>query len=651
MIKQTITLLLVCLFLGMGVMPLASQTIPPITPQLEDSLLAILASDAPFAEKAAACRQLGVAGTAKAVPVLSRLLADEKLAHMARYALETLPDPVVDQALRESLDSLQGQRLVGVIGSIGVRQDNQAVSALSGLLGNRDAEVSRAAMRALGSIGSPQAVSALQAALPQTPTSQRLDLYEGLLRCAEVHREQGHTQAALAVYTAMNKNQLPHQVRSAAIRGEVTMRGAGDLGFLRQCLSHEDYTVFSAAVSATLALTDQQITRELTRGLADRSEDQQVLIAGVLGLRGDLTALEDLHALARKGQTNVRLAALKSLSQMGQAATVPLLVSLTEERDPEIGSAAATHLAHFPNRAADGAIREMLGSQNAKQRLIALQMVAQRRMAGSLPALLQAAADPDIQIRTQALKSLAELGGSQELLALLVMLPEMKEAKDLDALRQALTDIAARSDDPEVCVSRLVGAMGQVNGPQKVALLRVLSSIGGRQALAVVRLAADDSDEDVRLGAIRALGSWSSVDAAPELLALVKLSDDSKERTLCLRGYLTLAGRQNLSTDQRLTMCKQIAPYAQDTAARKQWLGVLGRIDSPKALAEILPFMEDPDTKDTACAVSLAMIERLVKKNRGLTQNPTVRKALQTVIEVSANTGYQDRARKLLAAS
>ena len=64
-------------------------------------------------------------GTKEAVPVLAALLADEKLAHMARYALEPIPDPAVDEAFRAALGNLKGRRLVGVICSIGVRRDGQ----------------------------------------------------------------------------------------------------------------------------------------------------------------------------------------------------------------------------------------------------------------------------------------------------------------------------------------------------------------------------------------------------------------------------------------------------------------------------------------------------------------------------------------------
>ena len=80
-------LLLVSLCLWMGTVPLFGQTIPRSTPGLEDALLAVLASDATHKEKVTACRELGVVGTAKSLPVLGTLLADEKLSHMVWSAI------------------------------------------------------------------------------------------------------------------------------------------------------------------------------------------------------------------------------------------------------------------------------------------------------------------------------------------------------------------------------------------------------------------------------------------------------------------------------------------------------------------------------------------------------------------------------------
>jgi hypothetical protein len=104
----------------------------------EAQLIDVLRSSATQKEKADACRGLARVATKEAVPALAALLGDEKLAHMARGALETIADPAADEALRDALGKLKGRPLLGVIGSIGVRRDAKAVAAMAKLLADAD---------------------------------------------------------------------------------------------------------------------------------------------------------------------------------------------------------------------------------------------------------------------------------------------------------------------------------------------------------------------------------------------------------------------------------------------------------------------------------------------------------------------------------
>ena len=169
-------------------------------------------------DKADACRELARIGTKESVGPLAALLGDEKLAHMARYALEPIPDPAVDEALRNALDKLKGRPLVGVIGSVGVRRDTKAVGPLSGLLKDADPEVAQAAARALGSIGNPVAVEVLEGALDDAPAANRLAICEGLFRCADALSARKQPAAALAICDRLNRSQAPRQVRDGASR-------------------------------------------------------------------------------------------------------------------------------------------------------------------------------------------------------------------------------------------------------------------------------------------------------------------------------------------------------------------------------------------------------------------------------------------------
>ena len=99
--------------------------------QRQAKLIKLLKSHAAPAEKALACKQLAICGNQDAVPALAALLADAQLSSWARIALEAIPGPAADDALREALGKVHGGLLLGVINSLGVRRDVKAVGQLA----------------------------------------------------------------------------------------------------------------------------------------------------------------------------------------------------------------------------------------------------------------------------------------------------------------------------------------------------------------------------------------------------------------------------------------------------------------------------------------------------------------------------------------
>jgi HEAT repeat protein len=190
----------------------------------EAKLIAVLKSDAPRKAKADACRELARVGSRESVAPLAALLCNEELSHMARYGLEPIPDPAVDTALRDTVDKVNGQLLVGVICSIGVRRDPKAVAALVKRLDDKDDQVVQAAARALGRIGTIEVVAPLEKALASTAQANRIAVSDGLFRCADVLRSQGERKEAQAIYEQLGKANVPEYVKTGAKHAEQTLQ-------------------------------------------------------------------------------------------------------------------------------------------------------------------------------------------------------------------------------------------------------------------------------------------------------------------------------------------------------------------------------------------------------------------------------------------
>jgi hypothetical protein len=190
--------------------------------KVEKALLGVLESEAKRAGKQFVCRELSIIGTEQSVPTLAKMLAGEETSDMARYALERIPGPAVDEALRKSLRKAEGNAKVGIVNSLGQRRDKKAVRALSRLVNRPDQTVAAAAAAALGRIAGPQATKALAEAKGKTSGKVQMVVLDGYLKCADQLVAEGKKAQALAIYKELGKEGMPKPIRTAAVKGMIS---------------------------------------------------------------------------------------------------------------------------------------------------------------------------------------------------------------------------------------------------------------------------------------------------------------------------------------------------------------------------------------------------------------------------------------------
>jgi HEAT repeat protein len=199
---------------------LADDEKPTAKEQEAKALATLKNAGASRKDRSDACRVLAHAGGKDSIAPLAALLTDDEMSHMARYGLETNPDPAVDEALRDALGKAKGRTQAGIIGSIGVRKDEKAVEALGKCLGDSDTEVAQAAARALGKIGTTRAARVLHSKLADASGSCARAIDEGLFRCAEQLACGGNKDAALAIYKGIGESaSAPKHIKDAAASG------------------------------------------------------------------------------------------------------------------------------------------------------------------------------------------------------------------------------------------------------------------------------------------------------------------------------------------------------------------------------------------------------------------------------------------------
>lgn len=598
----------------------------------ETKLIAVLHSNAEYTVKADACRELARIGTADAVPALALLLGDEKLAHMARYGLEPIPSPAVDAALRDALGKLKGPQLLGAVGSVGVRRDEKAAGQLLKFLKDPDSEVVRISALALGRIASDEAVKGLQEALAGAGAVNQLALGDGLFRCGEALVAKGQYDKAVAIYDSLRElKQAPHQMLAGAWRGAIMARRKDGLTLLMQGFRSDAPWLVTVAVQVAMEMKEPEVSKVLADEIGKVSSERQILLANVLGKRGDSVALPALFALSKAGEPAARVAAVRAICEIGDASAAEPLIGLLQDPDAEVARAANTGLAGLRGSEVDAAVTRRLDSPDHALKLNMLDMVRQRRITKAMPMLLKLVDDKDDSTRAAAIRSYADLAGETELAELLEKIAHNTNAGEISAIEKALVVICSGMNDPKSCVPKLVATLSKAGSEAKPSLLRILRATGGADALKAVRGAVGDPNNDVHTAAIRVIGEWKTGDAAPVLLELAKNSTTPVDKILSLRGYLGMAARSDVPPPQKLIICRESAAMIQRDDEKLLLLGALANLANVDSLDLAVPYLDDPSVKREAAASVIAIAEK-----RPANQQPGMtRAALEKVVKVS----------------
>ena len=137
------------------------------------------------------------------------LLSDEHLCAYARSGLEGIPDPRAAEALRNAAAKLTGDRLAGVVESLGVLRDPNAVVLLQKLAADPASGVSPQALLALGHIAN-ESVNPDHPGGPG-PASGRhtTNAAAACLLAAQRQLADGHADAAAALCDAVRRANVP----------------------------------------------------------------------------------------------------------------------------------------------------------------------------------------------------------------------------------------------------------------------------------------------------------------------------------------------------------------------------------------------------------------------------------------------------------
>lgn len=655
-------------------------------------------------EQTEALRLLSLSGGPADVPAAAALLGDAVQSHLARLALEAIPGPEASQALRDALATTSGALKAGVIGSIAVRRDLEAVPALAALLGDADPVVAQAAAAALARLATPEAADALKQALARTDLSPvtRAVFCDGLLGCADALAADGKKDAALALYDSLlDAADTPRTARCAALRGGALARGGADaVPRLAAAMKGEDRHLFEAALRAAREIGGgAKVTKALAALLPELPAERKAAFIQLLGERGD-GAGPALLAEAKTAPADVQVAALRALTRIGHEPALDLVRDWLGSQDAALAAAAQESLKYFPGRGGDTILKDMLKDEDPAIRALAVKLVG----AGGLeepnaPLMKAAEADQDAAVRVAALGALRNIAGAKEMPGLLKRLTGAPTPEERAAAESALAALCARSqkvtadivvtkavygalpDGPSADVTEIVArvvasgapVVDASNGlfgdtaPGLVKRLQVECTVNGSPAVRTAaegeqltlaaatapaeiadafRAAYDGADGEPKAALLRLLATTGNAAALETLKAAA--AQDGPLKDAALRSVCAWPTADALPAVMELAMASPdpaVKTQARRDAVRMLGLGQTGTAERLRLFGELLAAAADADEKKLVLS-GLAQIPRVDALEMVLRQFPdeaVKSEAVQAAAAIAKNLGKTGR--------
>jgi len=617
------------------------------TGQIEQKLDGVLADPgSSFAGKQEAARFLWIIGTGRSVQVLSRLLTDDKLSDVARYALERNTDPSAGAALASALPMAQGKILVGLINSIGDRGDVEADAALERYVHDSDPLIAEAAISAVGKIGSAESIDILKALSESSNT-----VGVALRRTAEKLAVSGRKAAAAHVYGLLWSASRPSNIRGEAVRGLANIAAPNAANVALSALKSGDPYLQIVAAQVIGSMKDPKtISRAIGEWNRLAAPTQVALLTVISEQRDPSVGKLAIDAAASK-DPSVRAAGIRAAGRSGGVAAIGVLVNLMLHGDGADRTAAHDALASMRGDASEKAILDQARHGAPDVRATMIGVLVDRPSPSAIAALSEIANSADARSAEAAIRAIGKVGGPKEYADMIRLVTVARSDETRDAARDSLVLIGQRMRDKNRASEPVFAAYSLASGPAKAALLMALAELGSDRALTELKSSSTAADADLKQAAIRGLAeTWPDSRALDALITVAKTEQNRGLRVQALRGYLRLVGQdEGLSPAERVAKISDGLKAAERPEEKRQALSVLREARTPAAVEVAAQYLSDSDLFGDAASTILYLAGPQRKNNRNLPaiKGEATSAALEKIIETTKDDNQRAQAQRL----
>jgi len=507
---------------------------------MEQKLIGLLKSKTTsFAGKQFIFKMLRRIGTKASLPILEELLTHKTYSDGARFVLEGMDDPKVNQILIDAIDIKQKTIAMGLISTLARRKAREAVKKLAYLIQTKHQDLALTALEALGRIGGQKAAAALAKI---TPTEDQKILWaNSYLSCADSLFQEGQEKEALVIYSKLSEKGGHTQIRIAAWSGLVGIQKKRSAPFLLGLLEEEDEKILHGAAKLIANLPADMDMSLFVSAYPNLPKESRILLLSCLASRNEIQGLPLSVSAAKSQDSEERIAGVRALGVLGGASEVALLAKITGEQG-DLGDEAVLSLNRLSDPGADEAILLAMDKADGLERAALIPCLGERSMGQAVTKAIQYSADETPEVREESLHVLKKLCTIEDLHTLIPLIEKLEDPNELSLLNDAICAALNDLDEMEDKASAILDIMGKENPDVKAHLLGIVAQFNCEKSLQALLLSLEDDAQKVKTAAACALAEWTTAQPMDQVLKIAsdpKMSPDTA--SACLKGAMRMA--------------------------------------------------------------------------------------------------------------
>jgi HEAT repeat protein len=564
--------------------------------------------------KAFLIRQIQLVGKDESVKTLSKYLKDERLCEPATQALYSIGSKKAKKVLVKALGSVKNQNRATIIKALGDLRCSSAAKKLLKYVNSKNEKVRQTTLYALANIGDPSAEEVISRLSISVSAYERNTVPNNYLLYAQRLGESGNKKKATQICRQMIRSYSSNaesNIATSALAVLVDILGKNALDDLLKTMDSFNEQLHAGALELADKIPGEAATAKWIKRMGEVTPNTKAKIVSMLGSRGDVTAIPILIESMQDSDPHVRLAAIFAVTKLKKNDSVHHLLYAMKEADERELKVIQTSLLTLDTDVVVNASAKTIHSLPATAQISLLEILSKRRAKTQIEVVWDLTSNEDPDVRLAAISAFEKLATENDLPRLVQLFQQTENEEEIVALQKAIAVSVADIPDSVSRLNEFLKIFELLKQNKRAGLFDSFAQIGNPNGLELIVLLTKNRPADIRNSAIRTLANWTKFEASTQQIELVKILNDTEQKTQLLRGYLRLTRDSEIPDYKKVELLKDVMTAITDTKNKKLVLRGLSEIISIESVKYIASFMNVAETKTYAAM----MIRRIALPN------------------------------------